>query len=398
MVPKRVEHEQDVFDPSVCDLCGSRDWIPVLRMPTRGAVRSDRAIIDDWLDKRACGRCGLTRRGTAWTMPSIERLYRDEYTGAPCGHIVYTAHGTAGWGDLLAEWALTVAPEAFDEASRMLDYGGGTGEFAAALARRRPGLYVSVFELDAQRPAVARAAGLDVIDELDRTERFDLITLMAVLEHVPSPLGLLRQLRTLLRPGGWLVLAQPTQDKVSTDIVFIDHLFHFGSAHLRRYAALSGFDEVRCDVGHPVAAEYTMRVWQRVGGELRDRGWTGSPAETAVSQSIASLRHDLQVLDATLDRLNAAGRAIAVFGLNETFAIARCYSKLRDVRLVCGAVDDPARVDRTSLDFPVVTPEDLRARGVQEVLLTMRAGYHARATARLARLGVPAIPVLPSFP
>lgn len=98
----------------------------------------------------------------------------------------------------------------------VLDVGCGGGLLSEAMAARG----ARVCGLDASLPAIrtARAhgelAGLSVdyvhgtVEEFTATgRRFDVITCMELLEHVPDPESVLRSCARLLRPGGDLVLS-----------------------------------------------------------------------------------------------------------------------------------------------------------------------------------------------
>ncbi|MCP4574451.1 MAG: class I SAM-dependent methyltransferase [bacterium] len=103
------------------------------------------------------------------------------------------------------------------DARRVLDLGCGSGAFGAGLkADRGDGVEVWGMELD---PDAAARAG-QVLDrvlagDVRRAsaelvgERFDRIVLNDVLEHLPDPGELLRDLLPLLAPGGRLVASLP---------------------------------------------------------------------------------------------------------------------------------------------------------------------------------------------
>lgn len=98
-----------------------------------------------------------------------------------------------------------------------LEYGCGTGLVGAALATKVAGLLacdvspgmLSVLEQK------ARAAGLDhlhtrVLDltsEAPPAQRFDLIFSSMTMHHIPDVAALVRTFHGMLKPGGWLALA-----------------------------------------------------------------------------------------------------------------------------------------------------------------------------------------------
>jgi SAM-dependent methyltransferase len=100
----------------------------------------------------------------------------------------------------------------------VLDVGCGTG-FALDAARRR-GLQTFGLELTASAAEEARSRGHTVfsvlLHELDSKweGRFDLISFNQVLEHVPDPIGLIKQCVRLLSPHGVITIAVPNAEGV----------------------------------------------------------------------------------------------------------------------------------------------------------------------------------------
>lgn len=94
----------------------------------------------------------------------------------------------------------------------VLDVGCGAGEFL--LRARGCGWLVQGVEPDPQAAALCLSRGLDVVQGDittlgDTAERFDLITLSHVIEHVHHPLAVLQHCLRLLKPGGTLWLETP---------------------------------------------------------------------------------------------------------------------------------------------------------------------------------------------
>src|SRR6185312_7597945 len=105
-----------------------------------------------------------------------------------------------------------VAEHASLAGARALDVGCGGGLLSEALARK--GATVTGIDLAPSMVEVARlhaaeeGVGIDyravAAEDLaaDGTQRFDVITCMEMLEHVPQPAHMLTTLSSLLRPGG----------------------------------------------------------------------------------------------------------------------------------------------------------------------------------------------------
>ena len=97
---------------------------------------------------------------------------------------------------------------------RLLDIGGGEGGFARAFAAR-PGAEACLLEPGAIAAQRARALGVAVferrVEALDPAEvgLFDAVTFLDVLEHLEKPIDALRRIRSVLRPGGYVLVSVP---------------------------------------------------------------------------------------------------------------------------------------------------------------------------------------------
>ena len=135
---------------------------------------------------------------------------------------------------------------------RLLDVGCGTGEFAATMSRS--GWDVLAVEPDEGTAFRARQLhGLTVHNEqwLNQTEeRFGVISMWHVLEHVHDLRQRVRRINELLLPGGLFVVAVP--NPMSTDAQHYKlhwaawdvprHLYHFPPHMLRKFIEQFGFE------------------------------------------------------------------------------------------------------------------------------------------------------------
>ena len=135
---------------------------------------------------------------------------------------------------------------------RLLDVGCGSGDLVrVAVARgwEAEGLDLAPAAVVAAREAGVKARLGPLSPEAVAGQRFDAVTLMDVLEHTQDPAALLADVRRVLKPEGWLLLATPDAASLSARLMgrwwpmwIPEHHVCFTRAGLVRLLERAGFE------------------------------------------------------------------------------------------------------------------------------------------------------------
>ncbi len=213
-----------------CDLCGSDSSDPILT--GRDFLHKTPG---EWTLVR-CRKCHLVYLTPRPAPESFSQIYPAEYTpyqtkqdkhavsgwvrSALQHHWGYPPH-TTSWLGRFITYPLFLAVKAksrnFDlfawqGEGKLLDYGCGAGSYL--LRMKQLGWDVIGMDMSPIAVETCRKQGLDVFQGISPAqtfspESFDAVTLWHVIEHVPSPFKTLRDVHSILRPGGKLILATP---------------------------------------------------------------------------------------------------------------------------------------------------------------------------------------------
>jgi SAM-dependent methyltransferase len=213
-----------------------------------------RTSADTFLAMR-CEGCGLVYLDPRPAESELSRIYPENYHAfdfsAERFGFVYKvrrrleARRTLGWCEGLGEDA------------RILDVGCGDG-FHLRLLRDfgRPGWRLEGVDPSRRAADTAARAGLKVhegtVERLDLpASSYDLALLVATIEHVADPAGVLRSVRALLKPGGRAVVVTDNTDTLDFKLFggrhwggyhFPRHWNLFNPRALRRLAEKTGFE------------------------------------------------------------------------------------------------------------------------------------------------------------
>ena len=105
---------------------------------------------------------------------------------------------------------------------------------------------------------------------------FDLVTLVDVIEHVRDPVGLLRETRRLLRPGGCAVLTTPDLSSLSArtmgfrwPYIIPEHVVYFDRSTIRMALRRAGLEPARVGpIRKSLRADYVASVLASRGDTL----------------------------------------------------------------------------------------------------------------------------------
>ncbi|MDD4354001.1 MAG: class I SAM-dependent methyltransferase [Candidatus Nanoarchaeia archaeon] len=144
----------------------------------------------------------------------------------------------------------------FVNEGHLLDIGCSYGNFLSKM--KKLGWQVKGIELNKKAAEWGRKnSGLNIInsdiDHLKTNEKFDVITMRMLLEHVYSPKKVLKKVKGLLKPNGTLIISIPNFDgfearlygKYAYTLQVPTHLTHFTPKTIRLYLKSSGFKDIK---------------------------------------------------------------------------------------------------------------------------------------------------------
>jgi 2-polyprenyl-3-methyl-5-hydroxy-6-metoxy-1,4-benzoquinol methylase len=226
----------------------------------------------------ACDTCGLGRTDP---LPSTEALtqwyaqsYRQEYKSAfqPALRHVLRAGRIA-----LDRWAWLQSHGFVQPGSATLDIGASSGEFVYLM--KHLGFAAQGLEPHEGYAGYARQQlQLDVrqgnvhdMASLDQTQRWDLVSLFHVFEHLSDPLGSLQAIAQVMSDSGVLFIEVPNATRPCSPhyMFFKAHVLYFTGETLRQTLQAAGWQVL----AHNADDEGNLRVLARPGTRAHAPAW-----------------------------------------------------------------------------------------------------------------------------
>jgi len=253
--------------PSACWVCGAREaaaWKP--RNLERDLVPEDLRITDDrygvTLALWRCRRCEFIYSDAGEVAELVSLYSRLDDPAYEQGEVSRT---------LQMRWLVSHARKTRPDAQSLLDVGAAAGLLVGEAARA--GLRAEGVEPSHSLVQAGRAAGLTlhegVLPHPDLAgRRFDVVTLVDVIEHVADPLALLCSAREHVEPDGLVLLVTPDVDSRASRF-FGKRWWHLRLAHVGYFNRRSLDEAVRL-TGFETEEEFRARWFFEVG-YLADR-------------------------------------------------------------------------------------------------------------------------------
>jgi SAM-dependent methyltransferase len=215
--------------------------------PLCGSMQSDlfdqRLFRGEQVTNRICTTCGLVFQSPRMADEQLAAFYKQEYRQ------LYQGDQEPSAKDLAMQRQRAEALFAFTQANKTifthhLDIGCSAGvllkRFQEGFNSQPTGIEPgNAYRLYAQRQGLRVYAALDMLESATIT-KFDLISMIHVLEHLPDPVTYLAHLRQqFLSPSGWLLVEVP--HLYAHDCFEVAHLVSFSSHTLRQTLEKAGY-------------------------------------------------------------------------------------------------------------------------------------------------------------
>ncbi len=251
-----VEVRRREAESAHCDLCGAEDFETI---GTRDRLGQALATV-------VCRRCGLVRHAALPSAAELSAFYGKEYRRRYHGEWTPSARRVMrAWRNAERIYRqLEPFLSSYAGASRsMLDVGTGIGCLPKLFELNgweacglEPNEGFQTYGATRLRAPVVRAE----LDALEQWRRWDLITLVHVIEHLRTPLAALAQIRRRLNPGGLLYIECPNlaaPHAVRSRLFHYAHIYNFTPITLTWAARRVGFAPI-ARFGRPDDANLQM--------------------------------------------------------------------------------------------------------------------------------------------
>lgn len=218
---------------SRCYLCGSPELeeFPHCR---ESSLTTDGKLVPLAARNAQCLVCGLMQK-----LQCVDRIF--EHLSYTDTYDLYSRPGVKKFDEAryrsYAQWVGSYLPQT---PARIIEIGCGAGWVLAFLQEAYPRHRFEGLEPAASACKAAQENGVQarqgILGEVGlalEPGAFDMAYSINVLEHTPDPIQFLREMEAIVKPGGTILTICPNSDVISSESLYIDHLFSIRRDNLR---------------------------------------------------------------------------------------------------------------------------------------------------------------------
>lgn len=322
---------------SRCYLCGKSELEEFPRIRD-SSLTTDGKLVPLAARNAQCRNCGLMQK-----LQNVDRIF--EHLSYTDKYDLYDRPGVKKFDEAryqsYAQWVAEHLPQA---PARIIEIGCGAGWVLAWLQEVHPQHRFEGLEPAASACKAAQANGVratqgmlsEVKPALGRGS-FDMAYSINVVEHTPDPIQFLRAMAAIVKPGGTVLTICPTSDVISSESLYIDHLFSIRSDNLRAMYGRAGLRTVQWASGAGGAMEDLQLLVGTVGGVVEPE------EEHSVPEALLQARRNYYGAwyafdDVLVERIGDAETVIC-FGAGETSDLMSFFAPKAWARVRGYAID-----------------------------------------------------------
>lgn len=217
-----------------CLVCFGDKLKPIYKPKYNISVTSDNMVLDTSIELIECKECGhLQKNPDSATLDKIYAEYSTNKLAPNEEQIKFDSAAKQSRSAVLLQNILEELPKQGD----ILDIGSGGGGMLRSLFTINPDykLYANDLNKNAILELEAIPSFCGFFDSLENLEqKFDLITMVHVLEHINDTEKFLNLVSSLLKPNGILLIQIPNISQNIFDIFVYDHISHFDKSRVEK--------------------------------------------------------------------------------------------------------------------------------------------------------------------
>jgi SAM-dependent methyltransferase len=373
-----------------CEICGSRERRPIYR---QNFTPLDDGSTFTGYDVVVCAECG---HGYADGIPDqafYDRYYRDmskyEVSAALPANAVDASH--PNYADVVA----ALEPHFPDRSVRILDVGTGMAHLLGAFKRAG---YENLLGVDPSPQSAigamerygVRVVATPISQMAFAGERFDLVLLTSVIEHLRDAISSLREVAALVTPGGAICVDAPDASSFAKYVAApfqqfsLEHINYFSAPSLENAFGRIGYaaETIWTDVRHdgPIPEQALSGLFRASAASrplMRDH-----VTEPALRDYVESSRKIEEELAKPIEALRGANQPVIVWGVGTLTLRLLARGAFRGLN-IAAFVDSNKNYQGKSVNgVSILAPTALAAR-CEAILVCSRA--HQREIVRQIR-------------